>query len=145
MNMCLKAITAVLVATFFVTPAAFAVSMRGIQKNVVMRCETADKTANVVILSDNYTTRANGALFGDPGQLYAVTGGLARASATNFTPAELQPLTLTAPGGWFDKTIGIYQNQNYLLDLRSRKERRIILQNNVTGQKMTCLVFGNCC
>ena len=135
-------------ATLALPTPSFAVSYPGIEKNVVMECKAAGSEEGIFVLSDSYTTRGYGALENDPGKMYTLPGRMNRSPGNVYSIQSIGPMTplsLSQSTGWVDNTKGIYENNNFKLDLRSRNENQIIMIDKKSGTRLVCSVEGDCC
>ena len=125
---------------------SFAASpLPGLKQNLVLTCGNGDE--QVYVISEAYSTKGYGQLQGDPGRLMTVVG------KTTFTPGKGFSMTMKGapvpmsfqPTGFIDKTKGIYENGQFILDLRSRYESKIQLRVKANGNVLTCHIDGDCC
>ena len=133
----------------------FAAGFRGIDKNIVVSCYAPGKKVAVYVMSENYTTTGR-AGEGSPSKLMNHPGAMATIVAdpernlVDYNPfahiyEPAMPLTQVEKSSMMDKTLGVYINQNYRLDIKGRKDSDIELQNLNDGTRYTCRAVGDCC
>lgn len=125
-----------------------AVWFPGIKTNIMLTCNAEDGSEPLHILSEKYTTKGYGELTEDPGALSSLVGRIHRSRDNVYSiqsSAPALPLKQIEQTGFFDEVLGIYQNKDYRLDLRSREQGEIILERLNDGRKIVCIVHGDCC
>lgn len=136
----------VLAFGLLVSQVGFAVEMPGIEKNEVMVCQSRDQRLNVLVFSDNYTTKVQGKLAGDPGRLYTMVGRMVRDESMRYSietaDRTFLPLKQVKKAGWLGDGLGVYQNRDFELDLSDRAAPRLFDKGGAT---LECHVLGDCC
>lgn len=120
----------------------------GHKPNHMLTCVTENGSNQVLIFSDKYTTMGYGELTEDPGTIYSLVGYVERSRDNKYTVrsvGKLMPFKQIDQTGFFDKVLGIYENEQFRLDLRSRSEEEIKLEKLSDGTKLVCYVEGDCC
>ncbi|RYZ76486.1 MAG: hypothetical protein EOP05_04890 [Proteobacteria bacterium] len=122
-----------------------AVGYPGLKENVMLSCGSGAR--EISIISENYTTRIRGELAGKPGQLATavIKSDISAPFGNRHSITSTEPLELVRATGWIDRVIGLYENDNYVLEISGRKPGQIELRVKATGEVLQCAVLGDCC
>jgi hypothetical protein len=128
------------------------VKLNGVNQNVVLKCGEGTKD-EVLILSSGRTGASRGELFMEGrSQLFTASGRIVESKP--WTPGSIAIFSMQLNGpveplsnvreNYFSSEKGIYENNNFQLDLRSFKVKKIILKR-ADGLMLQCSIEENCC
>lgn len=108
---------------------------RAFSKNVMLECTSVKSKTKLYILSDDYNAKSDGRINErEFGNLYVTRG----------PNKPIFRLEQTSKNRW-DRALGLYENEDVVLDIRSRELEKMSLHYIHTGERFTCDAQADCC